>query len=258
MLNLRTMLSVRASASAILAALLLGCGETPEPAALATEAMETKVPNTSGGGVSEPGASEPNTAGQPEALSEEEIDRRLSTDRQAGLIPARRRAIGPTQPFLVFQHIPVFANIMTTLTSLDCYYASTEAEAMEAIKKHPFCGIFASSPMNENGAAYRVAEAFRRENPDALVVYQSWDYRLEIAAPRGLKCEADLVMIGGSDINETVQFFLKGLERKAAGNLPAPSAESYEAFLREHCPNHRGFEMAKVLREKKFPPSEYE
>lgn len=181
----------------------------------------------------------------------------LTRSREPGLVEAAMpmpEGADPS-PLLVFMEGPEVVNVLAARSTLPTYYAATLEDVSAALEQHSFCGIFACSPMEATGAAYEAIQQFRRRNPGKLVIYQSWDYRMEIAAKRALRAKADVLMVGGWPVNELLRFIFEALELKARGDMPAPDAGWYEAYLSETIPGSNRLEVAEMMRERQLPPS---
>lgn len=191
---------------------------------------------------------------RPEAEASLDLD--LKAPRKPGWV---RALLTPTSevdpaPLLVFNPWPLFVNLLTGCSSIDCWYAPTLAEVKLAVLQHRFCGILARSPQNGSGQAYQAIEMYRRRN-DGLVIYEATDYRWHVVAPRALEIRADLLLAGGGPTGELTAFFVSGLAMKRRGLVPPPSDHFYEAFIRKTIPNATMWPMAEVVRQRGIPIS---
>lgn len=192
---------------------------------------------------------------QPIGESTEDIGPKLAAPREPGFVPAQLAAPPGVDmsPLLVFMESPMTVNLISAVSTLPTYWAPTVAHVTLAMLSHSPCGILAQSPLKSSGAAYEAIRRFRLKS-SGLVIYNSWDYRMEVAAPRALRARADLLLVGGAPPHEMMAFILTGLDLKRTG-MPEPSAEFYEAFIRKTMPRSNAWQMAQMMRTKDMPPS---
>lgn len=175
---------------------------------------------------------------------------------QPAAVPLAKRF--DVRPLLIFMESPAYAVLIARQSSLPTYWVRNAADALTALATRSFVGIVALSPSAEPGAAGRVIATARVRSPDLLTVYHGCDYRVEVSAKPALRCGADLMIVGGVDSNQLMQFIMTGLKTRAGGKAGPPTLSSYVAFLHEICKTSPFWEVAERMRVEKAPPVEHE